>query len=164
METVKLVAIGACVSIIFYGLVIMMAPKGALSNTFKTFVGVAVVASVVISCVKAYGKGDFQLGLQVPSFEVAGVTSEFNNKVLDNQRKSIESSIQQLVLENLIIYNLEPKSVSVVTDISDNGLISIIRVDIEHNKGDAEKIKNALNHLGLEINLIETTKGLNNED
>lgn len=163
METIKFVAIGACVSIVFYGLVIMMAPKGALSKTFKNFVGVAIVASIVISAVKALNKGDFKLELQTPSFETTELKNSFNETVFHNQQQSIENSIQQLVFENLKIYDIKTEDVSVVTDILDNGLISIIRVDIECDKNDSDKVKKALNHLGLEISIIETTKGFNNE-
>ncbi len=165
MDSIKMVAASACVSIIFYGLVLMLVPQGVMSKSFKNFAGIAIVASIAISSVQAFSKNDIDLRLELPSFDDFSNVSSFSDTVQNQQRQEIERSVRQLIEQQLSIKNIKAQSIEVSTDISDNGLISITGVDIICDQTDFQNIKDTLSSLGLDINIIQSQKEINtNED
>ena len=165
MDSIKMVAASACVSIIFYGLVLMLVPQGVMSKAFKNFAGIAIVASIAISSVQAFSKNDIDLRLELPSFDDFSNVSSFSDTVQNQQRQEIERSVRQLIEQQLSIKNIKAQSIEVSTDISDNGLISITVVDIICDQTDFQNIKDTLSSLGLDINIIQSQKEINtNED
>lgn len=154
METVRTAVTSLCVSMIFFGVIMMLIPKGKMQKPFKTFASVAVVAALISSCCGfSSAVEEFELELSSESFE--SQSSELSETVNEQSVSAVESSMSDLISEYLGAAGIKNTEISVLADISETKGIYITNVTVVCDKGDADKCRQVLNEMSLTANITE---------
>lgn len=136
-------------SMVFYGIVMMLLPKGTMNASFKTLAGIAVIASIVVS-VGSVNFSDFEFNV-----DVSGVASEYsenlNERILNAEQLAAKTAVENIIEERLNSAEISFNSIEAFTDISENGGISIIKAEVVCERACLEDAKTAVGDLGINV-------------
>ena len=156
MEFIKNAVAVLSVLLIFFGVVTQLLPKGSFSEAYKTFASVAVVAALILS-LKGFKNIDFNFDeLKIYDFEA---DSNLNEDIKRLQTESVKSKIERLILESLEKQNIFNVKVSPVEDISNEGDISINKIEFSCSEQDVLKVNEVIEELGFVAIFIEGEDG-----
>lgn len=135
METVRTAVTSVCVSLIFFGVVMLLLPEGVMHKSYKSFVSVAIIAALVSSF------GSVSLSAEdidpKTDINIASQSSQLAEKVTQQESLAVESAVSQLISENLNLKGVTDAEIYVSTDISEDNNIYITEVTVVC---DAEKL------------------------
>lgn len=137
-------------ALIFSGLVSALLPEGAVKKTVKLLLSTAVAVSVIWSFKGA--------SVSFESFGTSGNTSVSGSLALVKERYecyAAESAVKRVISEQLGASGVSNAEISVITDIDANGDIYISELNIECERGELEKCREALNALSLKGEVTE---------
>lgn len=153
MSDLKYIITVLTVSFIIYGLILVFTPVGNMGNFFKTFVGVSLIAVVVLT-VSRQGI-DLKVEAVQGTEAVEPDTSAIEVFTAECSERSVENYIGELLRQNGCKFN----KLQVFANISSDGGISIDRVEISCDKQQSAEIKRIVNSLSLHcVILTETEK------
>lgn len=147
MEIIKNVVISVSVTLVFLGVAIMLMPDGSMKIPFKSFVSVCLVSVLVL----AFSSGT-QAFNNIEFDDYLFDDSKQNELVegLNNTSLSVaEQTVEQIVVDSLKQKGVSDAQVSVLANISDEGIISITETVIYCSKSDIAVCKKVLDELGL---------------
>ncbi len=154
MEAVKTLAMHLCVSLIFFGVVLMLCPEGVMKKSFKTFISTAIIAVIVVSA-DGIASAVKNIDLDITYKATQKYTEEMSQTVESMNINAVESSVKNLILQKLSSYDIQDLEILVSANISDDNSISITNVEIVCPKGYESACSRALNELGLEGSVTE---------
>lgn len=152
METVKNLVAGLCSSFVFFGIIMLIIPSGTMKRSIKMLIGIAITASFVIS----FSNTTFSMS-EIADFNGSTYldSSNFSDVVFGQQINSVKTSVKNVVLESFKENKIFNTEVDVITNISEDGNISITVVEVVCDSADAEKVKTICKELGLNSNVTE---------
>lgn len=148
MDEIKTIIVSLCVSAVIYGVTMILCPGGNMGKTFKTAVGIAVIATIVFSISTITSNP-----IKLEDFEISG-KYDFN---YSNELKKLEivNTCKAYIMEIFQLNNIKETEISVLTNISDDGNIFINEIIIACQKKDAVMVKNLLSDIGTTVNIKE---------
>lgn len=152
MSDLKYIITVLTVSFIIYGLILVFTPVGNMGNFFKTFVGVSLVAVIVLT-VSRQGI-DLKLEAVKAAESVQPDSSAIYSFTAEHSEEGLESYICELLKQN----GCEFENLRVRANISSDGGISIDRVEISCDKQQSAEIKRIINSLSLHCVITESEK------
>lgn len=148
METLRTVVASLCVTFVFFGVIMMLVPEGAMQKSVKTFISVAIV-SIIVAVVSG-ASTDFSHIKSEFDFDVDSRYADSVEKTSDELNLEVtRSTVENLISEKLTENNIEFLEISVNADILEDKSISITEVEIVCFEGDGQKCQAILNELGL---------------
>ena len=149
MDDLRYIITVLTVSFIIYGLLLVFSPAGNMGKFFKSVVGVSLVAVVVLTVSKqgvdfVFEKTESLNNIKVDASVIETVAAE-------HSERSTEEYIRGLLKQN----GCEYSSLTVRTNISQDGGISIDRVEISCDRRQSEAIKRIINSLSLHCVITE---------
>lgn len=153
MEAIKQVVSVVSVSLILYGVLTVVLPEGSMKNSFKYMVSIALLSSIVLT----FKNTDFNLETDLNFVQSSGIDEIDVNSI---EQEAIERSINQYLSEQIQGLTDNPFSIDVLTDISDEGYISIREIIVFCNREDAEIISELISRLGLKAVINESDGSL----
>lgn len=154
MEAIKQVVSVVSVSLILYGVLTVVLPEGSMKNSFKYMVSIALLSSIVLT----FKNADFNLETDLNFVQSSEKPEQID--VNSIEKEATESSITQYLSEQIQMLTDNPFSIEVLTDISDEGYISIREIIVFCNSEDAEKISELISRLGLKAVINESDGSL----
>ncbi len=151
MNEIKTVIAILTVSFIVYGIVLIFTPAGNMGKFFKSVTSVFLIAIVILTVSNADPKFDFNsefntdVHLESSNFNVNSVT-----------KMVIESDIKAYLLKLFAENGVSVDNLSVLTNISDDGSISINKIVIESKTTYFEGIKDIMENENLKYEILET--------
>lgn len=155
MDVLKEVALSLSVTMIFFGVVTMLAPSRKTQNIFLQVISVALVSVIVSASVKGCGmfkEFDYNVTASL-SFDNY---SELEQTVDNINIITVENSVKDLILEKFNEQGINDFEIFVKADIFEDNSIKIIEVNVTCNKDDLQKCKQILNELGISANVSQS--------
>ncbi len=154
METIKEMILALCVSMIIFGVVMMLTPKGNISKSLAVFLSVALVSMIVatVSGIEVNIEG-FRFNLS--SCDTERISSEFENTIGTLNTSTTETAVNILIKETLSAVGIDNAEISTETDISDDNCIRISKVHIICNSEDRETCRREVEKLGIDVSITE---------
>lgn len=148
MDTLKEIISVVSVSSVIFGVIMLLCPEGIFSKSFKNAVGIAVIATIVLSIA-----GIKNISFDFDKFDINSNLS----LTAANELKSIEaiSACKAYINDAFESNNIKHVNISVSTNISDSGSIFINEINISCNKNDSPKIKTLLKDIGVKVIVTE---------
>lgn len=154
METVRTAVTSLCVSMIFFGVVMMLVPEGTMHKSFKTFAAVAVISALITSLCGISSAVE-ELNFDFSDKATALQSSEMAETVNEQNRVVAEKAVSDLITENLSAAGIKNAETSVLTDISDDGGIYITEVAVVCDSSDADTCRKVLDALSVSAEIRE---------
>ena len=154
MEAIKQVVSVVSVSLILYGVLMVVLSEGSMKNSFKYMVSIALLASIVLT----FKNADFNLETDLNFVQSSEKPEQID--VNSIEKEATERSITQYLSEQIQMLTDNPFSIEVLTDISDEGYISIREIIVFCSSEDAEKISELISRLGLKAVINESDGSL----
>lgn len=147
MNALRAFVAAVFICMIVFGVLLYLSPKGSMSSGARITVGIALIASVIISAASAfkYDIGDISL------CRPASDTNEYLSFTVDYENETVKNTVVSIIDEKLRNAGIDNASVEVITDISESGGISITKAVISCDADDLPAAENAVGDLGLPI-------------
>lgn len=154
MEAVRTAVTSLCVSMIFFGVIMMLLPKGKMQKTFKTFASVAIVSALISSCLGLSSAVE-EFDLSISSEAVESQSSKLSETLNQQSVNAVESTMSDLISEGFKAAGINNTKISVSADISDGGGIYITNVTVVCDKVDKDKCQKVLNEMSVTAEIRE---------
>lgn len=151
MNEIKTVIAILTVSFIVYGIVLIFTPAGNMGKFFKSVTSVFLIAIVILTVSNADPKFDFN-----SEFNTDAHLESSNFNVNSVTKMVIESDIKAYLLKLFAENGVSVDNLSVLTNISDDGSISINKIVIESKTTYFEGIKDIMENENLKYEILET--------
>lgn len=153
MEALRSVVASLCVSFVFFGVIMMLTPSGAMQKNIKMLVSVAIVSvAVAIISGVSVSIGDFKID---SSYDVETNASELNLTVDELNVTATENAVRKTVAEALEQRSIKYHEIIVIADIFDDTSISITETEIVCPIGQGDACRAVLYELGLNGRVTE---------
>ena len=147
MNIVKAFISAVFICMIIYGLLMTLAPEGTMSESFKSVIGISLVASFILAAVSA-----LRSDIKIPdSFEIVLSQNESYNYSFAAEDETVKNTVSRYITDKLESAGISDVYVTVKTDISEDGGISITEAVIECDGNLIASAKEAVGDLGFSI-------------
>lgn len=146
MSTFKTIASTLSVTLVFFGIILMLVPESKMKKPFVSFASVVLVTCVIASfsmADKAVENIDLNLMSDLSYFESI---TEIGNRT---ELNAVKDAVIKVVKDELDKQGIQYYEVSVTTDILEDTSISISEVLVSCSNKDQEKCENILRNLDL---------------
>lgn len=132
---------------IIYGLLMTLSPKGTMSDSFKSVIGISLVASFILAAAAA-----FRSDLRIPdNIYIELSENELYNYSFTVEDETVKNTVSKYINDKLKSAGISDAYVTVKTDISEDGGISITEAYIECDDNLITSAKDAVGDLGFNI-------------
>ena len=146
MDAIKDAVSVISITLILYGLMSALLPESSINSSFKYFISVVIISTIIL-CIK---------GTDINSYEFEDIFQISNDTVNVEEidvskleKDYVDKSLEQFITEQINPVATNPFSLSVDTDISNDGYISINEIIIVCKKEDKDSFFEVINNLGL---------------
>lgn len=154
MNAIKEMVLALCVSIILFGVIMMLTPKGNISKSLTLFLSVALI-SMIVANISGVEVNTDELRFNISSSDTETFSSNLENTVGTLNASTTEAAVNNLIKEKLLAVGIDDAEISTETDISDDNSINISKVYITCNYEDREICRREVEKLGIDISIIE---------
>ena len=151
MDEIKTVILSLSVSLVIYGVIMLLTPVGSMSGIFKTAVGIALICTVISGVFNSDVKADFEMP-RLGAAEVSDIGADL--QAVKASEKALEDYLGKYLKES----GVSGCDVSVNMDISESGDIFIVAADVRCASDSLNTADTALKKLGIPYNITETKK------
>ncbi|MBO5747140.1 MAG: hypothetical protein J6S13_08665 [Clostridia bacterium] len=154
MEAIKEMILALCVSMIIFGVIMMLTPKGNISKSLTVFLSIALVSMIVatISGIEV-NTGEFRFDLSSRDTEI--ISSKLENTISNLNTSTSETAVNILIKEKLSAIGIDNAEISTEVDISDDNSIRISKVHIVCDLEDGETCRREVEKLGIDFSITE---------
>ena len=156
METIKQCVSSICVSMIFFGIIMLLVPEGSMQNSLKRLVSVAIICSVVVAF-SGISIGSFDK-IQEYDVSISEISQALNDNIIENSVNVTSQSVKSLLEDRFVALGLNDVKTAVLVDIADDKDIYIKEIRVYCSKSDVEKCQQIVSELGLTAFYYEREK------
>lgn len=152
MDTVKSIVSSVSVTMIFFGIIVLLLPEGTMKKPILNFASVALIATVISCFTNVSFSAD---SIDKPTFNSSLIESEFKNKTENLTLEVAKDSLEKLIESNFLANGINNFDIYLKVDNYENNSIFISELIIYCSQKDSAKCEEIIKNLGLDANIIK---------